>query len=363
MTAKEVFSKTLQFGWIKLGLGLLNILIAVVLFAIMMGIAVLFDSGGVGAIMFIIWLSLIGIVNFFLNHYIGYLVKAGHVAVITIAFQTGQVPANPFETGKTMVKERFGTSNVYFSLDKLVAGSVKQLQRTLGRITDGLLGALPGADGVKSLMNMFLDISLGYVDECCLGYTFAHPEQNAYKLAADGVVIYFKNWKTLLKDAAKTTGVVILSFVAVTLVAFVLFGGLFRLFGWSGFMAFIISLLFAYTVKYAFIDSWILVKMMSSYMQVAPTTQITFDLYGKLCNLSKKFKELFNKGTSEPQPAYAGQASGYGEQQSPAEIPQAAAPSYDPPAPVSAAPRFCPSCGKALEPEKVFCGNCGTRFG
>ena len=99
---------------------------------------------------------------------------------------------------------------------------------------------------------MFLDISLGYVDECCLGYTFAHPEQNAYKLAADGVVIYFKNWKTLLKDAAKTTGVVILSFVAVTLVAFVLFGGLFRLFGWSGFMAFIISLLFAYTVKYAF---------------------------------------------------------------------------------------------------------------
>ncbi|WP_347146742.1 zinc-ribbon domain-containing protein [Parabacteroides goldsteinii] len=363
MTAKEVFSKTLQFGWIKLRLGLLNILIAVVLFAIMMGIAVLFDSGGVGAIMFIIWLSLIGIVNFFLNHYIGYLVKAGHVAVITIAFQTGQVPANPFETGKTMVKERFGTSNVYFALDKLVAGSVKQLQRTLGRITDGLLGALPGANGVKSLMNMFLDISLGYVDECCLGYTFAHPEQNAYKSAADGVVIYFKNWKTLLKDAAKTTGVVILSFVAVTLVAFVLFGGQFRLFGWSGFMAFIISLLFAYTVKYAFIDSWILVKMMSSYMQVAPTTQITFDLYDKLCNLSKKFKELFNKGTSEPQPAYAGQASGYGEEQSPAEIPQAVAPSYDPPAPVSAAPRFCPSCGKALEPEKVFCGNCGTRFG
>lgn len=38
MTAKEVFSKTLVFGWIKLGLGLLNILIAIVLFAILMGI-------------------------------------------------------------------------------------------------------------------------------------------------------------------------------------------------------------------------------------------------------------------------------------------------------------------------------------
>ena len=125
-------------------------------------------------------------------------------------------------------------------------------------------------------------------------------------------------------------------------------------------MAFIISLLFAYTVKYAFIDSWILVKMMSSYMQVAPTTQITFDLYGKLCNLSKKFKELFNKGTSEPQSAYAGQPESYTEQQ-PTETAQTAEPSYEPL--VSNTPRFCPSCGNALEAEKAFCGKCGTRFG
>ena len=71
MTAKEIFFKTLQFGWIKLGLGLLNILIAVLLFAILMGISVLFNSDGVVAIMFFIWLGLIGVVNFFLNHYIG----------------------------------------------------------------------------------------------------------------------------------------------------------------------------------------------------------------------------------------------------------------------------------------------------
>ena len=76
MTAKEIFFKTLQFGWIKLGLGLLNILIAVLLFAILMGISVLFNSDGVVAIMFFIWLGLIGVVNFFLNHYIGYLCKS-----------------------------------------------------------------------------------------------------------------------------------------------------------------------------------------------------------------------------------------------------------------------------------------------
>lgn len=352
MTAKEVFSRTLVFGWIKLGLGLLNILIAIVLFALLMGISVLFASEGVGAVMFFIWLGVVGVVNFILNHYIGYLVKAGHVAVIVMAFKTGTVPADPVATGKAMVKERFGTSNVYFALDKLIAGSVKQLQRALGRLISGLLGAIPGADGVKNVMNMFLDISLGYIDECCLGYTFYHPEQNAYKSAADGVVIYAQNWKTLLKDAAKTTLVVILSVVIVTLVAFVIFGGLLRLLGWSGFVAFVVSLLLAWTVKYAFIDSWILVKMMSSYMQVAPNTQITFDLYGKLSGLSKKFKELFRKGQDGAQPAYAG--------------PSVASP--EPPAPTVSAPsategharRFCPSCGTPLSPDKAFCGNCGA---
>ncbi|WP_234999383.1 hypothetical protein [Parabacteroides chinchillae] len=127
------------------------------------------------------------------------------------------------------------------------------------------MGSIPGMGDVMSLMKMFLDISLGYIDECCLGYTFYHPNQNAFKSAADGVVIYAQNWKTLLKGAAKITVVVILSFVVVLLVSFILFGGLFSLFGWSSFIALVVSVLLAYTVKYAFIDSWILVKIISYY--------------------------------------------------------------------------------------------------
>jgi hypothetical protein len=352
MKAKEVFSKTLVFGWIKLGLGLINILIAAVLFAILMGIAALFGSEGVGAILFFVWIGLVGVVNFLINHYIGYLVKAAHVAVITTAFKDGAVPADPVSTGKAMVKERFGTSNVYFVIDKLVTGSVRQLQRMLGRVADGLFGAIPGMDGVKKLMNLFLDISLGYIDECCLGYTFLHPGQNAFKSAADGVVVYFKNWKTLLKDAAKTTFTVVLSVIVVTVVAFVLFGGLFRLFGWSGFVAFVLSLLLAWTVKYAFIDSWILVKMMSSYMQAIPATQITFDLYGKLSGMSAKFRELWRKSGSQASHD-AGTPSS-----SPAPLPVAESPAGDGNAPV----RFCPQCGSAVAENTKFCGKCGMRI-
>ena len=188
MTAKDIFMKTLPFCWAKLGLGLLNILICVVLFAILMGISLLFASESVAGIMFFVWLALVGIVNFAINHYFGYLVKAGHIAVIAQTFKDGRVPADCVSVGKKMVLDRFGTANAYFAIDKLVSGAVKQLQRTLGRVTDTLLGSLPGADTVKSATNFFLDISLGYVDECCLSYTFYNKEQNAYIKANEMII-------------------------------------------------------------------------------------------------------------------------------------------------------------------------------
>ena len=82
-------------------------MIAVLLFAILMGISVLFNSDGVVAIMFFIWLGLIGVVNFFLNHYIGYLVKAGHVAVIAMAYQTGLCTCQTLRDGKDDGKGTF----------------------------------------------------------------------------------------------------------------------------------------------------------------------------------------------------------------------------------------------------------------
>lgn len=352
MTAKDIFMKTLAFCWAKLGLGLLNILICVVLFAILMGISLLFASESVTGIMFFVWLGLAGAVNFAINHYWGYLVKAGHVAIIAQTFKDGRVPSNCVSVGKQMVLDRFGTANAYFAIDKLVSGAVKQLQRTLGRITNSLFGAVPGADTVKSAANFFLDISLGYVDECCLSYTFYRNDQNAYKSACDGVVIYAQNWKHLLKNAAMTALTVIISLLVVTLVAFILFGGIFRLLGWSGFVAFVLALMLAWTVKYAFIDSWIMVKMMHGYMQVAPTTVITFDLYTKLSGISGKFREMFRQSgttaeTMQPQPV----------QPQPVYAPEA------PAAPVADKPRFCPQCGTAIAAGKAFCGNCGAKVG
>ena len=349
MKAGAIFFGTMSFCWLKLVLGLVDILIGAILFAIMMGIALLTASGEIGTVMFIIWLGVWGFIHWMIQHYVGYLLKAGHVAAIAQTFKDGAIPVNPVAIGKDMVKERFVTTNVYFIVDRLVAGAVKQLQKAFGKVL-GLFSKLPGSGMiqiVQNVANMFIDISLGYIDECCLGYTFYHKEQNVYKSAADGVVVYAQNWKPLLKDSAKTTFIVLLTILVVTLLSFLLIGGLFKIMGWNMIVAVIMSLILAVTVKYAFLDSWIMVKMMSSYFNAASTTVITYDLYGKLSNMSGKFKELLRKGGETPETATVNTFRGSTIPRQEYSAPQT---------------RFCPQCGTSNKNGVNFCSACGTKM-
>jgi hypothetical protein len=236
-------------------------------------------------------------------------------------------------------------------VDKLVATAVKQLQNNFQRMGNNLGRLVPGMSAAVGLGKMFIGIALGYIDECCLGYTFLKKDQGAFRSAADGVVIYAQNWKKLLKDAAATTAIVIGLVILATLVTFIFSGLLFvRIFGWNGFVAFLISCFVAGVIKSAFIDSYIMIKMMVSYMEEAPKTVITFDLYGKLCGLSKKFKELFDKGQMEDpirQPAYAPASAAAVRRSAPA-----VAAGRDKPV-------FCGECGTKNSSGTKFCGGCG----
>lgn len=297
MKTSEVYFKTMKFVWLKLALGGATLLFSLITLAIFLGLGSLFKDGGI-VIFFWLWVLLVCGVYYWVNHYIGYMIKAGHVAMVSTAVTTGSLPDNQLETAKNMVKQRFATANVYFVVDNLVSGAVSQLQKGLQGI-DNLLGNIPGVSNVISFAKAFIGIALGYVDECCLGYTFLHKDQSAYKSAADGVVIYFQNWKSLIKDALIATVIVMVSTFFAWVIPFALFAVIFGALGVHWVFAAIVGIICGVTIKSAFIDSYMMVKMMVTYMQVAPTTEITFDLYGKLCNLSAKFKKLFDKGQED----------------------------------------------------------------
>jgi hypothetical protein len=237
----------------------------------------------------------------------------------------------------------------------LIGGAVKQLQNMVEH-AGNLLRAIPGMGVFASLIKLFIEISLGYVDECCLGYTFYNEEQNVFKSAADGVVIYYQNWKKLLRNAAMTALTVIIAFVIVAVVLFFLFLALFKLIIPD--MAVLLALIFAgflsYVIKYAFIDSWILVRTMVTYMTLAPATEITYDLYGKLCGFSGKFKDLFAKGLQMdgPSVSYANMPSDMTKQR-PAQQQRQQQPK----------PVFCSECGTKNKSGTKFCESCGYKIG
>lgn len=298
MKAKDIYFKTMKFVWMKLALGAAITAAAVILLAIFMLIGSAIGEGTGMYIMLIIWLIVVAVIYRLAMSYIGYMLKAGHVAVIASAVTTGQIPDNQFEYGKQMVKSRFAASNVYFVVDRLVSGAVRQLQKVVGKTGD-LLSVIPGMKMITGFIQTFIGIALGYVDECCLGYCFLKPEDGAFKASCDGVIIYFQNAKKLLKDAAVTTLIVMVLTLVAWVLPLIIFISVFQIFQWNLFAAILLAIIVAVVLKSAFIDSWMMVKMMVSYMEVAPSTEITFDLYGKLCGLSSKFKQLFNKAKQE----------------------------------------------------------------
>ena len=297
MKTKDVYLKTMKFVWLKLALGAAITLVSTIILGIFMLIGYAIGGPGI-AIMLVFWMMLTSGIYRFAMYYVGYMLKAGHVAVIAKAVSTGQVPENQFEYGKQMVASRFASANVYFVVDRLVSGAVHQLQRVVGKV-GGALDVIPGMDSITSVLQTFIGIALGYVDECCLGYCFINEKEGAFKASCDGVVIYYQNIKKLLKDAAVTTLVVIVTTFIAWLFPFIFILGIFRILHWNMIAAIILAFIFAIVIKTAFIDSYMMVKMMVSYMEVAPSTEITYDLYDKLCKLSGKFKKLFNKAKEE----------------------------------------------------------------
>jgi len=298
MNVGKIYGKTMKFVWLKLGIGALITLGSILLLAIVIGISALFKEPAIMIYLGALWIGGTAGIYKLVMHYAGYMVKAAHIAIITEAVTTGNIPDNMVKTGAEMVKARFGATNVYFVLDNLISGAVKQLQNAVGKI-DNIFGEIPVIGTIIKFVQVFIGIALGYIDECCLGYTFYKKEDGAFKAGCDGVAVYFQNAKHLLKSAAVTTLIVMVGTFLAWVIPFAIVFAICGALDINAFFAVVIAVIIALVLKSAFIDSFMLVKTMVAYMEVAPSTEITFDIYGKLCKISGKFKKLFNKAKEE----------------------------------------------------------------
>ncbi len=225
-----------------------------------------------------------------------YLIKCGHIAVLTELITTGKLgngSEGMFEYGKRTVTERYGQVNVLFALDILVDGVVRAFNRTLEWISSII--PIPGLHALTNFVTTVLHAATTYLDETIFSYNLARGDENPWRGGKDGVIYYCQNNKEILKTAAwcvlfdyLLTGVAWI----VMLAPAALFTYVMPLVGGWGFL---VAFLFAINFRQAFLKPLFLIMIMSKFHLTIRDQAINDEWDVTLTNLTPKFVKIKEK--------------------------------------------------------------------
>ena len=207
----QVFKKTISFS-------LVNFLVGLLEFGILVGACLIGfylmntanDKALIGlAIGFVVGILIIVLLNFLVNNRI----KAAQVGMMAKGVVDGELPDKVFVSGIKEVNERFGRITMFF----IVTGAIKSMFRQLGRAINKLGTAVGGEVGgtVTSAIDSFIQILIGYLADCCLGWVMYNKKKGVAQSACEGAVIFFKHGKTLIRNIGRIFGLGFLSFLVI----------------------------------------------------------------------------------------------------------------------------------------------------
>ena len=240
--ATGIYLKTMPFVLLRMGIGLLLGIVSIVYFGVIGWLAWTFvDAETVSGWVAIVAL-LIALVVFIkawqlLVKYVLYLVKAGHIAVIAHIVQTGEVPSNQISYGTGKVKEHFTEASALFAVDQVIKAVIKQFNRRVLSFSN-LVSFVPTLKQIIEFVGRAVAIAASYIDEAIVAYMFISDEENRWKAAGDGLVLYAKSWKPVLGSTLLIVGgmyvAALVLFLAMTPLASVLSGlsTTFEVIGW-----------------------------------------------------------------------------------------------------------------------------------
>lgn len=295
-TATSVYRKTLPFVLLRLGIGLLCGLLAVVYFGAIAWFGTrLLETGSISEL--VAFVGLILSIGLFiagwrlLSRYVLYLVKVAHIAVIAHVIETGEVPPNQIQYGKSQVSEHFTEASALFAVDQLVKAIIKQFNGAVVSFSD-LLSIVPNLQKLVQLLGKGIAVAASYIDEAIIAYMFCNPEQNRWRSARDGVVLYGKTWKSVLASTlAIVGGLYALAFVLVLALLPVAtglgaLGGLFELLGW------VIALGTVLTIYTGFLKPWVKTVVITTFLLESRDTEPDSETMDRIAGRSERFQEL-----------------------------------------------------------------------
>lgn len=233
---------------------------------------------------------------YFFREYLLYMVKAGHIAVLTEIMDGGTIPGGrgQIDYAQKMVRERFAQSSVMFGLDQLIKGVLKAFNRAFFTITSFI--PIPGLEGLVKFINSVVNLSLTYLDEVILAYNFRTRATNPWKASQKALILYAQNYKSFLKNAFFMTfviwGLTFVTFLVVLIPAAVVTK---ILPGSAGAITVLVAVVFAWGIKQAVIEPIGMTALMQVFFKVTEGQEPNPEWEAKLDKLSKKFGNLKKK--------------------------------------------------------------------
>ena len=301
--AFNLILKTMPFIWVRLGSYLLLGLALGIYFGVLGGVAWLLSSlwAPLGIIMFIIAIAGgFGVMRWASRYYF-YLLKAAHTAVMTEFIVYGKGPSgSQISYGKQQVTNRFRDTSAMFAIDVLVDGTVKALTRTVTNIANIL--PIPGLESLGALFRRVALASTTYVDESILSRAYAKREDNVWKVAQDGVVLYAQAWKPILANAVALAVLGMVEFVLLLIIL-----GLPAVALGAAFPALRVALgvgviILAWMIKLAVADAFAMATTLIAYHRATAQLEPNAEWVARLEGMSKQFQTLTQKARAHAEP-------------------------------------------------------------
>lgn len=279
--------------------------IGFLIFLGMLGIVGAVFGGGAAVVLFFICLVGGGFLGLgqLLGTYVLYMLKAGHVALITEIVEKGKLPADISQTAwaKERVMGYFKEVSVLALIDQLLKGIIRRLNRSVFNVMNVL--PIPGTDGAAKAMQKIVDFSLTYVDEAIIAYTFRTKNENVFDAAKKGVILYAQSWKGILTNAVALT---ILSYVFTIVMAliFLIPLGIVALMlpdSWATtkFFLFVFALFLGFSMKWILFDPIACTSTILTFFHESEGQEPDAEWEARLDMASDKFTELKQKAADK----------------------------------------------------------------
>ena len=211
MTNFEVYKKTLSFSLLKFAVDLFTMVVVAGCMAA--GFFIMNTTTDKALIGLVIGLIIGIILSVLISIFITNRIRAAQIIMMTYGVVDGKIPDNAFSQGFKELHGRFGKITVFFIIEHAIKGIFRQIGRgldKLGRAVGGDVG-----ESVTSAINSAIQILIGYMCDCCMGWILYRKDVNGFKAGCEGAVIFFKHGKTLLRNIGRIFGMGFISFLVI----------------------------------------------------------------------------------------------------------------------------------------------------